>query len=57
MTPLAEVANRNHRQASTQGLSSMMRALISLVTILVIWKTIVVVFEMPSFILPTPELY
>lgn len=51
MTPLAEVANRSQKQASKQGLSAMMRVIISLVMILAIWKSIVVVFDMPSFIL------
>jgi putative hydroxymethylpyrimidine transport system permease protein len=55
MTPLADIANRSQKQASNQGLSAMMRVLISLVIILALWKGIVVIFEMPSFILPAPE--
>ncbi|WP_234494427.1 ABC transporter permease [Vibrio maritimus] len=55
MTPLAEVANRSQKQASKQGLSAMMRVIISLLIILAIWKSIVVIFDMPSFILPAPE--
>lgn len=55
MTPLADIANRSQKQASKQGLSAMMRILISLVIILALWKGIVVIFEMPSFILPAPE--
>lgn len=55
MTPLAEIANRSHKQASKQGLSALMRVLVSLLIILALWKGIVVVFEMPSFILPAPE--
>ncbi|GAL36096.1 hydroxymethylpyrimidine ABC transporter transmembrane component [Vibrio maritimus] len=55
MTPLADIATRSHKQASKQSLSAMMRVLISLVIILALWKGIVVIFEMPSFILPAPE--
>ncbi|OIN25962.1 ABC transporter permease [Vibrio barjaei] len=58
MTLLTQVAEQSRRQAAAQkkqGIGTLLRVLVSFLIILGLWKAIVVLFELPSFILPAPE--
>lgn len=52
MTDTTQVLIRKSNKSS--GLSPLFRTLVSLVMVISIWQAVVVVFDMPSFILPTP---